>query len=516
MAQQHTNIENIERLEATADAIKLPVLTEENIHDIVLDFELSEQQLLSAMEFYYSTNGEETLCLINRLISLYNVTQSFKIFQYMKGICLLDKIVLEMRLYLAKEICGYSDTCFPIMGQLCSVMKENAVCTTSRIDYILVLFQNKEQVTLATALFSDIINDMSLGSKYRFTAIKRLESDDLRNGFYVEFLQNSKNEGMYRVLAGQATIIKKYKVGITQRELYMLSMDESQQYNLRADAADVLLRYGDAEYKLLAGTVIKELGNVTGGTTIYENAQNAHTSSIEESAVEIFSTLYNTRDETSNELTFDFVKNSILEKVTVEEEKHIISAVLTRINLDQALYSNLHISLKNALLLVYSYMLQHDESLVENLITELRESYGICSTGIMERLANSLSGYESFMIRISFEDQIKGNLQGRLNARIKNLRNIGCLHSRFCECVDKSCIHVCNKDCTWNTDFQALVMDEMTISSNKPQLRINFLRVFRLYISEIMEEMREEFLQHISLTSFDLYFRKAMMSYDCS
>ena len=161
----------------------------------------------------------------------------------------------------------------------------------------------------------------------------------------------------------------------------------------------------------------------------------------------------------------------------------------------------------------------------------------------MERIANSLSGYEDFMVRISFEEQIKGNLHGRLNARIKALTTVGCLHSKLCDCIEtscyiskltvnkrsgepcgkcanclkKDCIHNCTgAECNWNTDFQAKVVEEMIIPTRKPQLRVNFLRVYRLYISEIMEEMRTEFLEYIDLTSFDLYFRKAMMTYDCS
>ena len=540
-----TGLEKIESIELVDTPEKIPIITEKNISDIVLDFELSDFQLLRAIEFYYETKGEETLELINRLLSLYNVTMSFKIFQYIKGICLIEKLPLVMRLYLSKEICGYKhdESCYSILGNLCNVMKQHKVCTTSRVEYITVLFKSSEQYDLALSLFSDIIDDLTLENKYRFSLIKQLSTEPLQNHFYLRFLSNRNNEGVYRVLSGQTIIIKNYELQVVQQLLHELSEDKTQEYNLRADATDVLLRYGDEKYKAIAKDTIETLGGVTGKpTTIYENAQNAHTSSIEESAVSILSTLYSEplyKTTEGRPIDFEFVQANILERIG---ENKTITAVLNRINLDVAQYSKLHITLKTALILVYSFILSRNEDdLFKNLIAELTESHGICSTGIMERIANTLSGYDDFMVSISFEDQIKGNLHGRLNARIKNIDKIPCIHSKLCDCIEtscyaskttgprdgkcgscatcqkKECIHVCDGDkCGWNLEFQSKALMEMTIPSRKPKERVNFLRVYRLYISDIMEEMKKEFDGYIDLTSFDLYFRKAMMDYDCA
>lgn len=537
---------------------KIPVLTEKNIGEVVLDFELSETVLGRAMEFYYTLKGEETLELINRLLSLYNVTMSTKIFNYLKAVCLLEKLPLIMKLYTSKEICGYKydEGCFSILGQLCSVMKENNVCTTSRVEYITYLFKSKEQYSLAVSLFTDIIEDLNLENKYRFLLIKGLPSDELRYKYYLCFLRNLGNDDVYRILAGQSLVMKNIEMDAAQPLLVGIARDETRDYNTRADATDVLLRYGDASFKAIAKDIIDALGSVDGKpTTIYGNAQNAHTSSIEESAVEILSTLYNEpihKTVNGASIDFEFVKADIIRRIG---DNKIVPAVLNRISLDCAQYSKLHITLKTALVLVYSYILnrQEDNSLFANLISELTESHGICSTGIMERIANSLSGYEDFMLRISFEDQIKGNLHGRLNARIKNLSSIPCIHSKLCSCIEDSCyaskitvkdgkirndkkrvekcgkcanckgvdcIHECRdgceRSCEWNIDFQEKALGEMLVPSHKPAKRINFLRIYRLYISEIMEEMRKEFIEYIDLTSFDLYFRKAMMDYDRS
>ena len=97
-------------------------------------------------------------------------------------------------------------------------------------------------------------------------------------------------------------------------------------------------------------------------------------------------------------------------------------------------------------------------------------------------------------------------------------------------CLGKDCVHKCDGGapasvgpsfvgpsfvgCSFNSDLTDLIFEEMLIPSNQPQKRRNFSVVYRLYISEIMEELREEFKDFIDDVSFDLYFRKAMMNYE--
>jgi hypothetical protein len=168
----------------------------------------------------------------------------------------------------------------------------------------------------------------------------------------------------------------------------------------------------------------------------------------------------------------------------------------------------------------------------------------------MERIINSLSGYKDFIVKISFEEQIKANLAGRLNARIREIPKLTeCLHPKFCDCksyeckepqpqldlsvfvsreddtiqpkvnkVNKICSHVCSGiPCEWNALFQERILEEMTKTTRYTKDRINFLNIYRMSLSSILEEMRVEFVpEYIDLVSFDLYFRKAMMDYDCS
>ena len=63
-------------------------------------------------------------------------------------------------------------------------------------------------------------------------------------------------------------------------------------------------------------------------------------------------------------------------------------------------------------------------------------------------------------------------------------------------------------------DFQGKVLEELPMDSIKHHERSNFLTFFRESVSDIMDEMYEEFKDHISDSDFDLYFRKAIMKYE--
>ena len=52
---------------------------------------------------------------------------------------------------------------------------------------------------------------------------------------------------------------------------------------------------------------------------------------------------------------------------------------------------------------------------------ELSDMTNTCTTGIVSRLINILSGWGGFQIKISFKDQIRSNFSGRLNAIARKL-----------------------------------------------------------------------------------------------
>ncbi len=112
---------------------------------------------------------------------------------------------------------------------------------------------------------------------------------------------------------------------------------------------------------------------------------------------------------------------------------------------------------------------------------------GTCSSGYATRLINTISGFGDFNMRISWREQIISNLTGRLNAIIREMDDL---------------------------DLQEKIIEEMTVESSEYERRKHFLKFFRQHILGIMEEMYEEFKEHITDTDFDLYFRQAVSMYE--
>ena len=166
-----------------------------------------------------------------------------------------------------------------------------------------------------------------------------------------------------------------------------------------------------------------------------------------------------------------------------------INISLNRIYVDRAVYSKYSCSLINILLKVWTYIIGHDSEIQMKirLLQELTDMSGTCSSGFLSRLVNSITGFGDFSLRISWEDQIVGNLTGRLNARAKNIDDL---------------------------EFKEKVLDEMAISCGDYKSRTNFMKFFRDELLNIRFEMYYEFQEHISDSDFDLYFRKAISMFE--
>jgi hypothetical protein len=60
------------------------------------------------------------------------------------------------------------------------------------------------------------------------------------------------------------------------------------------------------------------------------------------------------------------------------------------------------------------------------------------------------------------------------------------------------------------------ILEQMTIPTHKFHLRGKFLLFFRTYLTDIINDIQKDFVDNgsMDLTTFDLYFRKAVMNYE--
>lgn len=469
-----------------------------------------------------------------------------------------------------------------------------------------------------TGVVEKLYKHLSIKKDWR-VIIRELSYDDLKKvyknilpdrrcgrEFFIEkaqlvFFFYNKNPIYYRNISGQyllkncdLTEINRDRI---ENQILEFAEDTELDYNLRADAADILLRFGSVASRERGMSVIMQL-SLTGRShirTVFDNAQNVHIEEVEESVSEALAFLssFSIYIHNNNPIGFEYVnsrienilKNQIRDtrncrlicdiiekrckycecdvldyndsfcsekctKLYARNEKIRIS--MTRIFIDRALYSKFNNTLLNILLKIYTYISYQDNEtrfeLHKRMLEELEEMSGTCSSGFASRLVNIISGYGDFNIRISFKDQIIANFVGRLNAkargitednsifrhgRLEDVVELWLLDKEIREEIESKLKRDLNKspqshelvleflsECRDEKiekcleDFKELVLNEMTIKSSKYSERRNFSLFFRSHVSNIREELADEFKDLISLTDFDLYFRRAIMMYD--
>ena len=408
------------------------------------------------------------------------------------------------------------------------------------------------------------------------------------------FLQNGDNHIHYRNLSGQYLLQKYPQLREEVREgventLLSFAQEELLDENLRADAADIIMQLGSPKNQKIARGIIDTIG--AGGKThftIYENSQNVHSREVESSVAEIleFLTTLPLLKVDKKGIDFAFVKKTIEDALEKERKSHVksnqhtkefcthcgndletyirigkriycnnrclqeekkhkkIRKSLERIYLDRALYSKFNNTLENVLVKLWTYITdhKHEKEMKKRLLEELEDMSGTCSSGFLSRLVNVLSGFGDFSIRISWEDQIIGNLTGRINSQIRKItQEEGLFTEKFNDIIilklqtSGEILKICEElgeNITTESiaakyiektgynlrtcliDFQECVLEELTVNTSRFSDRQNFSLFFRTVIPKIREDMYSEFKEHLDDTSFDLYMRKALMKYE--
>jgi hypothetical protein len=561
----------IEDLSNNEEIVKT-IITEENYKEISLDFSIPLDTRVDSVKLYCVDDLTE---FIKRIVNIFSISESFVIQKYIETLCRQKDIHSIIRLELAKDFayCKDSDDFFkPLSEVIGEILDDTELTTLKKVESVIVLMRCELYKDTALKYFLHILKDKNINSKYRYKIITSLKTSyDMRkvwlnkdeqlridkeyqffdSSALFSFITNDENTPNTRILAGQSLLVK-YDYNQTVVDI-LLSIGENDtvEYNTRADSIDVVLRYGNGESKTKASDLIQKLGKIgsTGEVrTIYENAQNAHGESIEKSAISCYEKIAELPLVKKNEnesIDFEYVVKEL------GNLKENASITITRISLDNAMYTKFNCTLKTALVAMYSFIStqEHFEFLKNRLIEELESSSGICSSGIFERIMNTVSGViDDMNITISFAEQITSNVCGRLNKMIRDILHQPCLHANddyFCDCKDsvcrvsldnkyggktqkrgkpkvncgkcvlclnKQCLHVCEGKC--NENLTGEILSQMIIPSNKYNERKTFLKFFRCAISDIIEDMREEFINYIDEASFDMYMKRAILTYE--
>lgn len=355
---------------------------------------------------------------------------------------------------------------------------------------------------------------------------------------------NIHNDVNYRLLSAQYILVHNNTYDNTINTMMIdIATNDLIEYNIRADAADILHNFSNDEHiKKTAYEIIVKLGNFgTKARNIYQNAQNVHKSSIEKSVTDIIEKLVVYRTKIINDnIDYDYIYLALMSNTTDNDK---IKLSLNRILIDRAVYTKYNVTLRHMLVLIYKYIIEHEyvDELLTRLNEELIEMCGTCSSGFISRLCNVLSGYTEFSVCISFEDQLVARFSALLNSfamkitdensvyhtdRLYDVVNIYLNKRRIIDKTKHENINIKKRyDLFLKTDkakkikkvienFQEDVLNEMMEKSSSFASRQSFLLFFGVHMLSIREQLYEDYKDYIKDTEFDLYIRKAISNYE--
>ena len=262
--------------------------------------------------------------------------------------------------------------------------------------------------------------------------------------------------------------------------------DETVDYNIRADAADCLIRV--KEYKDRAKDVLKRLG---GSRNIYENKQNIHMVNFDDIIKAVTDTPY------LNEIPFGIITEDISRDIP-DEHLDAFDEAINRISNDRVRYTDGKWTAAEGLCRVFNYIvstksLQNQRrEMVKRLGEEIVESNGTCSSGHFRRILNALAGFNGLSPTIAWEHQIVSMFKQSLNKYIQDYPDDDVM-------------------------VEAL-MEMASLENGESAPRPNYNKILISSISNIEKDLKQEFVESglVDDEKFIEYFRAAMQHYHYS
>lgn len=510
-----------------------------------LDASLPADVSVKALEKYYNEVQYNAIDLLNKIIGMYifsgvrSLEKRLILIVTSSSLPIIYKLQASQALVEKKSDSDEQNIGYDTLDIVCnSFYDENTLSVTLKIAAIYLLMNSATHKEKALEYFIYIINNQEYDCEYRYKLILSIETKVKENSeWYIKracntFLFLPKNRTQYRILAAQYLLASKDK---DKEEaifpiidlLLSFSQDNELDYNLRADATDVVLKFGSLDEKTIAKEIILMLGNnKKQAINVYQNSQNIHNEKIEKSIIEIIEFLSTVK--VPEYMTFDAVSDDLRRFVEVEDGPNLIDISLNRIQMDRALYSQFNFSLRHIIVRVFA-VIENTENIEEKKVLrtrldqELNEMAGTCSTGFAGRLCNVLSGFHGINMKISWEDQIIANFGARMNTRINNIEKIlnpnqkHTIFMIYCSEIELKCPDSESEDLLIDvaiSEFKTNVLVEMTIDPSHCIERTHYIMFIRMMFSQVREELAKEFEQHIDSADFDLYFRKAIAHYE--
>ena len=323
-------------------------------------------------------------------------------------------------------------------------------------------------------------------------------------------------DDQHRILCSQYLLNNKLETAHVEGVLLAIAQDTTKAHNMRADAADTLLKLGNPELRVQTMPILGELGrDLTQLPTLTANKENVHAfdPSVTQFLLELGGLRLATivKDGREQVRSFDDIVELIRALPRYGTEPDKINASLLRIRIDQILYPGSQ-TLTTIFLRIWQTIEKHvdRELLVDRLLDELIDMAETCSTGHANRLVNVFSGIDGFLLRMNWRDQIQSNIAGRLTARAKTAVD----WETRSKMAEKGIQPSQERLAAIDAEFRELILAEML----NPEMedRSHYTQWLRYLIAPLREELSREFVAtgHVQPDDFDLYFRQGMLFFE--
>lgn len=196
-----------------------------------------------------------------------------------------------------------------------------------------------------------------------------------------------------------------------QQWLYRVAKRETEETQIRSEAADILLRLGTPNFRIAAGVIINQMGQnfiASKDRTLYTNTQNVHDIQNIEQAIKVLTNgvLLVTLDS-----ILDWIKG-------LQHEKALLS--FQRIAMDTGLFYGFRMTD----LICYVFQRIQGSSfrveLEKRLVEEMSDMNGWCSSGHVIRLLNVLQGFDdTIQLTMPIQEEIKAAVFARFHTHLK-------------------------------------------------------------------------------------------------
>lgn len=263
----------------------------------------------------------------------------------------------------------------------------------------------------------------------------------------------------------------------------------------KSEICDILLTFGkkdskdskeSIDYHAKGQAVLTELSfdEKSKFRTLYDNKENVHDANINESIKKYLINVLGKINIPVEQGTPSFVKEIMSLRNEKENEKFDkIEKSLKRILLDTSIYDGNH-TLKSILTKIWYIINNHQQKteLIKRLLEELESCNGVCGTGYISRLVNTMSTF-GFELNIGFDNEINIKINHLLNKKVQEIKD--------------------EKE-------KETVLDELTKDKGPV-----FYKWYRQVIPCIYSELYAEYVgdrkkpKFVSNDDFDVYFRNA-------